>query len=138
MAGEKMKVLAGKPINIRATAVADAAEGDYVMMERQGGNNSFGGTAGFWLQDVKKDEVGDVCIFAPVAEMPNTAGENGVPAALKAGRVFTAGADGVDFAAGQNLGARRALYRNSTYTSVIVYEDTPATSDRIKVVWGLH
>ena len=139
MAGEKIKVLAGKPINIRATAVADVSEGDYVMLARQGrNNNQFGGTAGFWLHDTKKDEVGDVCISVAVAEIPNTAGENGVAAALKAGEVFTAGYDGIEFGEGLSTSNKRTLYRNSTYTAAIIYEDTPATSDRVKVVWGLH
>ena len=137
MAGEKITIVSGAPISIRVTAAADAAEGDYIYLHRVGsGNTAYGGTAGFWLHDTKKDEVGDVCIYAPIVEIPNTAGNNGQPGAVKAGQVHTGDEDGIVFAGG--VGARRTLYRNSTYTVAIIYEDAPATSDRIKVVWGLH
>ena len=129
MAGEKITVIAGKPISVRATAGADVAEGDFVMLERSGsGANEWGGTAGFWLHDVKKDEVGDVCIFCEVVEIPADTNSN----AYSAGKVFTAQKSGIEY------GTTRTQYRASTYNAVIVYEDTPANATRMKVVWGLH
>ena len=127
MAGEKIKVLAGKPVKIRVTAAADAAEGDYVTSgRRQQNNQDYGGVAGFWLHDVKKDEVGDVCVYCEVAEMPNN------NRAHVAGQVLVANTDNIDYA------TERADIRNNTYNAVIVYENTPRSATRLKVIWGLH
>ena len=152
MAGENIKVLAGEPISVRATARFDASEGDYIMLERRPESltstfgtpfhspineiNLHGGTAGFWLHDTKMGEVGDVCVFAPVAEIPNTLNSGGGPRPVKAGEVYTAGLSGINESS--IISRNRLYYRNSTYTVVIIYEDTPDTSDRVKVVWGLH
>ena len=127
MAGEKITVIAGKPISVRATAGADVAQGDFIMLERSGsGNNEWGGTAGFWLHDVKKDDVGDVCIFCEVAEIPSDS------KAYSAGKVLIAQQAGIGY------DTTRTQYRASTYNCVIIYEDVAANATRMKVVWGLH
>ena len=127
MAGEKITVIAGKPVSVRATAGADVAEGDFVMLSRVGtGTNEWGGTAGFWLHDVKKDEVGDVCIFCEVVEIPSDGKEH------TAGKVLIAQKAGIGY------DTTRPQYRASTYNAVIVYEDIAANSTRMRVVWGLH
>ena len=127
MAGENIKILAGKPVNLRATASADAGEGDYVMLERRGADaNEWGGTAGFWLHDVKKDEVGDVCVYCEIVEIPADSAAHG------AGQVLLCQEAGIEYT------PTRPLYRNSTANTIIVYEDTPASATRMKVVWGLN
>ena len=127
MAGENIKILAGKPVNLRATASADAGEGDYVMLSRNGsGTNEWGGTAGFWLHDVKKDEVGDVCVYCEIVEIPADA------EARPAGQILICQKAGIQY------DTTRTQFRNSTANTIIVYEDTPASATRMKVIWGLN
>ena len=57
MAGEKIEVILGPVVKIRAVAKVAGAEGDYAFI---------GQVAGFWLHDVAKGDTGDLCIYAPI------------------------------------------------------------------------
>ena len=124
MAGEKITIVSGRPTSIRVKAPADAEAGDYHYQGGRGsGNSSFGGVPGFWLHDVKKDEVGDMCIACHIVDMPSN------NMAHDAGDIFIGKAAGIEYDFAQND------FRRTPYT-IVVYEDTPRAASRILVVWG--
>ena len=126
MAGEDIKIISGKPICIRVKAPADATKGDYLHVAGQGsGGTAFDGVPGFWLHDVKKDEVGDLCISCDIVEIPNNSKKH------VAGSIINGTPTGLDYEFAQGD------YRRSPHATAIVYEETLRSADRILVVWGL-
>ena len=121
-AGDKVEVIKGPVTTIRAKALKKGAKGDMIRISD---------TYGFWLHGVKKGEVVDFCVSAPIISIPNST----PPAAYVAGKVFqVTGVNGVvNYAP-----AGAELNKQTPYRLMIVYRAAKATDDRILVTWGLY
>ena len=122
MAGEKIEVIKGPVVTIRAVAKAKAEAGDYAYIGR---------TPGFWLHDTAKGETGDLCISAPIVDIPNGPTKN--PKKHAAGDVFLGVVDGIDYAP-----KTAALQTKTPAHTHIVYRAVKGTDARVLVVWGLY
>ena len=118
MAGEKITVIQGPTVKIRAVAAVAGAAGDYVYVER---------TPGFWLHDIEKGATGDLCVHAPIASIPNNGEKH------KAGEVFLGEPKGI------NYGPNKPALQNKTPAHTnIVYQAVGSKAGRVLVVWGLY
>lgn len=120
MAGEKITILRGPVRTIRPTAKADAAAGD-------AGQCSL--ASGFWLHDVKKDAVGELCIEAGLVSFPsgNKVRKAGTLVSVRDNK----GTLEIEFhTSGANVD------RSAPGAIGVVFADAKRTDDRVLVVWG--